>query len=48
MVTFKILEERSFETPSGLSIAISGSLNVPMHLLALASEAGVDIDLDNL
>ena len=42
----KFLTKESLENAIRFINAISGSLNVPMHLLAISSEAGVDIGLD--
>jgi dihydroxy-acid dehydratase len=41
-----ILTQRSFENAIRMDMAIGCSTNSVLHLLAVASEAGVDIDLD--
>ena len=40
-----ILDKRSFENAIALQVAIGGSTNGVLHLLALAAEAGVDLDI---
>jgi dihydroxy-acid dehydratase len=42
----KFLKRESFENVIRFINAVSGSLNVPMHLLAIINEAGVDIGLE--
>jgi len=42
----KFLKRESFENAIRYINAVSGSLNVPMHLLAIINEAGVDIGLE--
>jgi dihydroxy-acid dehydratase len=41
-----ILDKRSFENAIALQVAIGGSTNAVLHLLALAAEAGVDLDIE--
>jgi dihydroxy-acid dehydratase len=41
-----ILSRASFENAIALQVAIGGSTNAVLHLLALAAEAGVDLDID--
>ncbi|UPV74978.1 dihydroxy-acid dehydratase [Halorussus limi] len=41
-----ILDKRSFENAIALQVAIGGSTNGVLHLLALAAEAGVDLDIE--
>jgi dihydroxy-acid dehydratase len=42
-----ILTRESFENAVALQTAIGGSTNGVLHLLALAAEAGVDLDIDD-
>ncbi|WP_137284861.1 dihydroxy-acid dehydratase [Halorussus salinisoli] len=41
-----ILDKRSFENAIALQVAIGGSTNGVLHLLALAAEAGIDLDIE--
>jgi dihydroxy-acid dehydratase len=41
-----ILTKQSFENAIALQVAIGGSTNAVLHLLALAAEAGVDLDIE--
>src|SRR6056297_2634484 len=41
-----VLDKRSFENAIALQVAIGGSTNGVLHLLALAAEAGVDLDIE--
>lgn len=41
-----ILSKRSFENAITLQVAIGGSTNAVLHLLALAAEAGIDLDIE--
>ncbi|WP_158055949.1 dihydroxy-acid dehydratase [Halorussus halophilus] len=41
-----ILEKRSFENAIALQVAIGGSTNGVLHLLALAAEAGIDLSIE--
>ncbi|MFC4447723.1 dihydroxy-acid dehydratase [Halorussus aquaticus] len=41
-----ILDKRSFENAIALQVAIGGSTNAVLHLLALAAEAGIDLDIE--
>ena len=41
-----ILSRASFENAIALQVAIGGSTNAVLHLLALAAEAGIDLDID--
>ncbi len=41
-----ILSKESFENAITLDVAIGGSTNSVLHLLALAAEAGVDLDIE--
>ncbi|USZ67528.1 dihydroxy-acid dehydratase [Halorussus salilacus] len=41
-----LLEKRSFENAIALQVAIGGSTNGVLHLLALAAEAGIDLDIE--
>jgi dihydroxy-acid dehydratase len=41
-----VLEKRSFENAIALQVAIGGSTNGVLHLLALAAEAGIDLDVE--
>ena len=40
-----ILSKASFENAVALQVAIGGSTNAVLHLLALAAEAGIDLDI---
>ncbi|MFC7133407.1 MULTISPECIES: dihydroxy-acid dehydratase [Salinibaculum] len=40
------LTEESFENAIALQVAIGGSTNAVLHLLAMAAEAGVDLDIE--
>jgi dihydroxy-acid dehydratase len=40
------LSQDSFENAIALQVAIGGSTNAVLHLLALAAEAGIDIDIE--
>ncbi|NHN59791.1 MULTISPECIES: dihydroxy-acid dehydratase [Halorussus] len=40
-----ILEKRSFENAIALQVAVGGSTNGVLHLLALAAEAGIGLDI---
>ncbi|MFB6154072.1 MAG: dihydroxy-acid dehydratase [Halodesulfurarchaeum sp.] len=40
------LEKRSFENAIALQVAIGGSTNAVLHLLALAAEAGIDLSIE--
>ncbi|MFP4628588.1 MAG: dihydroxy-acid dehydratase [Halobacteriales archaeon] len=42
------LDRRSFRNALALLAALGGSTNAVLHLLAIASEAGVDLDLDDV
>ncbi len=42
-----ILTRKSFENAIALQTAIGGSTNAVLHLLALAAEAGVDLDIED-
>jgi dihydroxy-acid dehydratase len=42
-----ILSRKSFENAIAVQTAIGGSTNGVLHLLALAAEAGVDLDIDD-
>jgi dihydroxy-acid dehydratase len=42
-----ILTRESFENAIALQVAIGGSTNAVLHLLALAAEAGVDLDIED-
>lgn len=42
----KIVTEASFENAIRTAMAVSGSLNMVLHVMAIAREAGVDITLD--
>ncbi|MFC6955510.1 dihydroxy-acid dehydratase [Halorubellus litoreus] len=42
-----ILSRESFENAIALQVAIGGSTNAVLHLLALAAEAGIDLDIDD-
>ena len=41
-----VLEKRSFENAIALQVAIGGSTNGVLHLLALAAEAGIDLNVE--
>jgi dihydroxy-acid dehydratase len=41
-----ILTRESFENAITLAVAIGGSTNAVLHLLALAAEAGIDLDIE--
>ncbi|MFB6126847.1 MAG: dihydroxy-acid dehydratase [Halolamina sp.] len=41
-----VLSRASFENAVALQVAIGGSTNAVLHLLALAAEAGVDLDIE--
>ena len=43
----EILSRESFENAIALQVAIGGSTNAVLHLLALAAEAGVDLDIED-
>ncbi|OLZ40730.1 dihydroxy-acid dehydratase [Natrinema saccharevitans] len=40
------LSEASFENAIALQVAVGGSTNAVLHLLAMAAEAGVDLDIE--
>ncbi|WP_459193570.1 dihydroxy-acid dehydratase [Halosimplex sp. J119] len=40
------LSKESFENAIALQVAIGGSTNAVMHLLAMAAEAGIDLDIE--
>jgi len=40
------LSKKSFENAIALQVAIGGSTNAVLHLLALAAEAGIDLDIE--
>jgi len=42
-----ILSRESFENAIALQVAIGGSTNGVLHVLALAAEAGIDLDIDD-
>jgi len=42
-----ILSRKSFENAISLQVAIGGSTNAVLHLLALAAEAGIDLEIDD-
>jgi dihydroxy-acid dehydratase len=42
-----ILSRESFENAIALQVAIGGSTNAVLHLLALAAEAGIDLEIDD-
>jgi dihydroxy-acid dehydratase len=42
-----ILTRRSFENAIALQVAVGGSTNAVLHLLALAAEAGIDLDIED-
>jgi dihydroxy-acid dehydratase len=42
-----ILSRKSFENAIAVQVAMGGSTNAVLHLLALAAEAGVDLDIDD-
>ncbi|WP_410766992.1 dihydroxy-acid dehydratase [Haloferax sp. DFSO60] len=41
-----VLSKKSFENAIALQVAIGGSTNAVLHLLALAAEAGIDLDIE--
>ena len=41
-----ILSRASFENAIALQVAVGGSTNAVLHLLALAAEAGIDLEID--
>ncbi|WP_435346091.1 dihydroxy-acid dehydratase [Haloarchaeobius sp. HRN-SO-5] len=41
-----VLTKESFENAIALQVAIGGSTNAVLHLLALAAEAGIDLDIE--
>lgn len=43
----EILTRKSFENAIALQVAIGGSTNAVLHLLALAAEAGIPLDIDD-
>jgi len=43
----EFLDERSFENAITLQVAVGGSTNAVLHLLAMAAEAGVDLDVQD-
>jgi dihydroxy-acid dehydratase len=42
-----VLTRESFENAIALQVAVGGSTNAVLHLLALAAEAGVDLDIED-
>ncbi len=42
----EFLSKESFENAIALQVAIGGSTNAVLHLLALAAEAGIDLDIE--
>ncbi|EFW90824.1 dihydroxy-acid dehydratase [Haladaptatus paucihalophilus DX253] len=42
-----ILSRESFENAIAVQVAMGGSTNAVLHLLALAAEAGIDLDIDD-
>jgi len=42
-----ILTRESFENAVALQVALGGSTNAVLHLLALAAEAGIDLDIED-
>jgi dihydroxy-acid dehydratase len=42
-----VLSRKSFENAIALQVAIGGSTNGVLHLLALAAEAGIDLDIED-
>ena len=42
-----ILSRKSFENAIAVQVAMGGSTNAVLHLLALAAEAGIDLDIDD-
>jgi dihydroxy-acid dehydratase len=42
-----ILTRESFENAIAMQVAMGGSTNAVLHLLALAAEAGIDLDIDD-
>ena len=43
----KFLSKESFENAIALQVAVGGSTNAVLHLLAMAAEAGVDLDIQD-
>jgi len=41
------LSQKSFENAIALQVAVGGSTNAVLHLLAMAAEAGVDLDIED-
>ncbi|RDI72551.1 dihydroxy-acid dehydratase [Halopelagius longus] len=41
-----VLSKKSFENAIALQVAVGGSTNAVLHLLALAAEAGIDLGID--
>ncbi|MFC6824472.1 dihydroxy-acid dehydratase [Halopelagius fulvigenes] len=41
-----VLSKKSFENAIALQVAVGGSTNAVLHLLALAAEAGIDLEID--
>ncbi|WP_423750683.1 dihydroxy-acid dehydratase [Salinirarus marinus] len=41
-----VISKKSFENAIALQVAVGGSTNAVLHLLALAAEAGVDLSID--
>jgi dihydroxy-acid dehydratase len=46
LTPLKFLKNQSFDNAIRFINAVSGSLNAPMHLLAIMNEAGLNLDLD--
>jgi dihydroxy-acid dehydratase len=42
-----VLSRKSFENAIALQVAVGGSTNAVLHLLALAAEAGIDLDVSD-
>ena len=42
-----ILSRKSFENAIAMQVAMGGSTNAVLHLLALAAEAGIELDIDD-
>ncbi|WP_232686998.1 dihydroxy-acid dehydratase [Halobacterium zhouii] len=42
-----ILDRNSFENAIAVQVALGGSTNAVLHLLALAAEAGIDLDIED-
>ncbi|MFB6112831.1 MAG: dihydroxy-acid dehydratase [Halodesulfurarchaeum sp.] len=42
-----ILSQKSFENAISLQVALGGSTNAVLHLLAMAAEAGIDLDIED-